>query len=358
MARFGRSGPSAGSKVVVAGQASPAPPPVRWGAPDSARVAEMGRARTYVKVSDWSAIGRKRWSCVVQDDETGLLSALACGDRRGVSTERRRLFRRTGVAHLLAISGFHVGLVTGWAYALMRGAQRLASLVYPRGLSGLWAAGFGVGAAWTYVAVAGSPVSGVRALWMCAVALLSRELGVRFRAADLVGMAGCVAVMLEPCVVATVSFQLSYGAVCGLVRFGPRLARLRSWKTWWSASMQSSMAATAGTLPAVAWWFQEVAVFGVWVNMWAMPWVATIVAPFAFVSALDIASVSDVAARGGAQAVELLCWTLTPFDVEPFRPAVDAVGALLLAAILVSPLSLRTSALFASLVLLTRRVPL
>ena len=56
--------------------------------------------------------------------------------------------------------------------------------------------------------------------------------------------------------------------------------------------------------------------------------------------------------------MELLCWTLTPFDVEPFRPAVDAVGALLLAAILVSPLSLRTSALFASLLLLTRRVPL
>jgi len=350
-AKFGRFPPKNGSHVIIAGRSSPFVPTTRSGASDPKRDAARGRVRSYMSVSEWSYMEAPRQRCVVPHDTTGLLVALACGDRRGVSLEHRRLFRRTGVAHLLAISGFHVGLVMGWVYGLVRGAQRLVSLVWPKGLDAFWAALISVYAAWSYVVLAGSPVSGVRALWMCSAALLFRAFGVPSRAEDLVGMAACVAVVIDPCVVSTVSFQLSYGAVCGLVRFGPALSGPRTWKTWWFASAQTSMAATAGTLPAVAWWFQDLSQFGVWVNVWALPWVAMVVVPLAFVSAMGVPWVSLVAARWGNQSAALFVWSLAPFDVEPLHPSVGAWGALLLAAVLVSSLSVRTSALFALLIL-------
>lgn len=355
--RFGQVSPPVGSHVVVAGRSSMQLPKAKPGAPNPKRSADRGRVRSVLRASQWSVLGPPTTRCAVRNDPTGVLSALVCGDRTGVSPERRRLFRRTGVAHVLAVSGFHVGLVMGWTYGCARAAQRLMSLWWSGGFDSVWAALLGMYAAWFYVTLANSPVSGVRALWMCSLALLARELGVRLRAEDVLGMAACAAVIMDPVVVSTVSFQLSYGAVCGLVRFGPAWRRPTSWRSWFRTSVQTSIAATAGTLPAIAWWFQELSMFGVWVNVWAMPWVAMVVAPLSFVSAVDVPWISVAAARWGSTSVEWFCAGLSAFDVEPFHPIVNAQGALLLGAILVSSLRARTSAIFAILVLWIRVVP-
>ena len=193
---------------------------------------------------------------------------------------------------------------------------------------------------------------------MCSAAMLFRVFGVPSRAEDLVGMAACATVVFEPCVVSTVSFQLSYGAVCGLVRFGPSMNRIRTWKGAFLASLRTSVAATAGTLPALAWWFQDLSAFGLLVNVWALPWVATVVAPLAFVSAMGLPRVSGLSGHLGTQASELLLLSLKPFDVEPLHPAVGSFGALVLAAILVSRLPAPASGVLALLVLCLRVVPL
>jgi competence protein ComEC len=147
----------------------------------------------------------------------GLLEALAVGVRDGVTREQRIVLQRTGTAHLMAISGLHVGLAAGAGLTLGTLLARVvpaAPLVMP---AGHWGALAGLAAAAGYALLAGFSVPTQRALVMVGCLLCARLLRRRTSSADALGLALLVVLILDPLAARDAGTWLSFAAAAGLL---------------------------------------------------------------------------------------------------------------------------------------------
>lgn len=199
-----------------------------------------------------------------------LVSALTLARREGLDRELQESFARSGIAHLLAISGFHVGVIAG-------------AVLFALGLCGLGARGRELGAAaaaWVYVAFIGFPDAACRAALMLALVALSRARGRPPARWAPVGAALLVLVAVEPAKLVSAGFQLSFAGVAGLVAWaGPlaaairRLGRRRCPQSL-AVGLAAGLAATLATLPVVAWHFERVSLVGIPATLVATPLVS------------------------------------------------------------------------------------
>ena len=116
-----------------------------------------------------SGIRERIIAALPQDPYAGVIAALAIGDQRAIPPEQWQTFTRTGVNHLMSISGLHVTMVSGLAFALVYGFWRRV----PRLVLALPAAKAAVlgalGAALFYALLAGYAVPAQRTVYMLAV---------------------------------------------------------------------------------------------------------------------------------------------------------------------------------------------
>ncbi len=156
--------------------------------------------------------------------QRGLIKALVLGDRADIDAAQREILQRSGTAHLLAISGLHVGLVALFGYALGRAAWRTG--LHRFGWRRRTCAAFSAGAlACVYAALAGFSLPTLRALLMLAVVLLALARGSRVELLQSVALAVCLIVLADPRAVGTSSFWLSVGAVLVIAFAGFRYLR-------------------------------------------------------------------------------------------------------------------------------------
>ncbi len=206
--------------------------------------------------------------------ESALASAMLLGKRELLPDELVEKFRGTGAAHLLAISGLHVGVllaVTAGTAAWFLGRQRPTYLV----LAGV--------VIWLYVLVAGAPPSALRAAAMGTVYLAALGLGRPSSVLPALALTAVVMTAVSPNLVRQVSFQLSFAAVGGIavalamfggvLHFGssPSAAWWRRLLGWATALVVVSAAATLATWPLVATNFGQVALMSVPVSLLAVP---------------------------------------------------------------------------------------
>lgn len=147
----------------------------------------------------------------------GVVQALLTGDRSGLSRETTAAFRASGAAHLLALSGLHLGLI----YLILR---RLFSLLgnTPAARAGRCAAT--VAATAFYTLMTGAGPSTVRAfLYICVSEVSTLASGRRKEPARILLAALTLQLALNPRVIASVGFQLSYLAMLGITVLLPRL---------------------------------------------------------------------------------------------------------------------------------------
>ena len=228
--------------------------------------------------------------------ETGaFLAAVLYGYREGVSAELRARFRDTGTGHLLAISGLHVGLVTGLAWWLLRRA----------GLGPRAASAGGIAACLLYLALTGGRPSAVRAGVMAVLFLGGFLVG---RRSDLLNALACAALLIlfhHPPVLTDAGFQLSFVAVLFLSRLGHQLRILApaAWEAEPDAGAQSaalargrvrawthavgrrawglfllSVAVWAGLWPLAAYYFKLLAFAGLLLNVIVIPLLPVVLA--------------------------------------------------------------------------------
>ena len=152
-----------------------------------------------------------RLNLLTGDAAKGLPSALLLGDRSGLSDEARRDFSRTGVAHLLAISGLHVTLLFG----LLEGLLRLFRT--PKKIRALLLSVCALG----YLILLGFPPSATRATVMLGVTYLSYLLSTRADPLTSLGLAGALIIAVTPWAVADAGFWMSFLATLGLVTLMP-----------------------------------------------------------------------------------------------------------------------------------------
>ena len=209
-----------------------------------------------------------------------LFAGLLLGERKDIPSPTREAFARTGTAHLIAISGLHVGL---FAWVLGRVAARVS-----RGL--LWwlardraVAGFGRCAAPTvsalaatgYVLLAGAPMSARRALVMVLALLLAQVLDRRVSAWNVLAAAVGGVLLLDPAATGDLGFQLSVVSVAGLIASASSPAStpsgLRRAGRVLGSSLRASAATWIATAPLCALVWGRLPVAGLWVNVVAIP---------------------------------------------------------------------------------------
>jgi len=196
-----------------------------------------------------------------------LVSALVLARREGLAPELSETFARVGIAHLLAISGFHVGVIAGVILAL---------LLVLRMNSRRAATGAAAGA-WAYVAFIGFPDAACRAALILTAAALSRARGRPAAKWGSIGVAFLILLVADPRKLASPGFQLSFAGAAGLTAWSAPLNRsIRrvggSFCTNGPATaLAAGLAATLATLPVVAWHFERVSLVGIPVTLAATP---------------------------------------------------------------------------------------
>ena len=253
-------------------------------------------------------------------EQNGLMRALLLGDRGGVDQNTRDLLRHTGTAHLLAISGLHVGMVAG--IFLFLGAVLGRGISLFRGVSPILISGVAafIGAL-VYTLLSGAPLSAQRALIMTAVAILALLSRRRFSGSFAFALALALVLLLQPLAVLNAGFWLSFIAVGALLlRFQGRSAGCEdlagvAGESRWIAKLQAGIGTAVQSqgailiallLPSIAI-FSGVSVTGLLLNLVAIPWVGMVILPLILLGA----SAPDPVASLSLQAADAnLGWLL------------------------------------------------
>ena len=239
----------------------------------------------------------------------GILNALTTGERADIPAEVQQDFLRSGLTHLLAISGMNVGFLAALVFLLLRRALALCEEIALRCPAQLPAAALTLPALWFFMLFSGSQIPVGRAVLMSAAGMVAIILWRRAVPADALALAAVILVALDPRILFTPSFQLSFAAVAALLLVASRLrmeqepAReggpVPALRRGARALFLASLAASAATAPIVAFAFQQVSLVGPPANLVAVPYTGFIVLPAAW---LTLAAAALWAPAGDAMA--------------------------------------------------------
>ncbi len=168
-------------------------------------------------IAAWREQGSARIARAVPSSTSRFIRALALGDTRALDDDDWARLRAAGLTHLIAISGFHVGLVAGF-FALLTAALWWLLPVLCRVFPRPFAAGLGaVVGAFMYAAITGFALPTLRTAVMIGVLVLARCLRRNQRTADSLALACVVLLLLDPLSVLGAGFWLSFAGVAWLV---------------------------------------------------------------------------------------------------------------------------------------------
>lgn len=220
---------------------------------------------------------RERFRAVLGEARYGgVLQALAIGDDDAIRDEDWETFRRTGIVHLVSISGLHVTMVGALAYALVFAGWRRGGRLALRLPAHKAATLAGVLAAGAYALLAGFAVPTQRTLYMLAVLALALWSGRSLALSRVLCWALLLVVLLDPWAVTAPGFWLSFGAVALLGYVGGnRLQR----QGWLREAAQAQWAVTLGLAPMLLALFQQVSVISPLANALAIPLVSLVITP-------------------------------------------------------------------------------
>ena len=289
--------------------------------------------------------------------EGGIAIALTIGERRGIAGNDLSNLRDSGLAHLLAISGLHVGLVAGMAFFAVRLSLVVLLPVGAGHAVKKIAAGAAIPVALLYMLMAGATVPTQRAFLMAAVTLGAVIVDRQAISLRTVAIAACAVLTLDPHALTGPSFQMSFAAVTLIVALYERLgeplrslvrgegatflSRLFGWVALMLlATLLSTLAANIATAPFAAHHFGRISVVGLLANLAAVPVAAYVVMPallgFALLAPLGLGYLPAALAEWG---IGLLLWiaelaaglpfaVIEPVDL-PTAPLLMLVGGAL-----------------------------
>ena len=246
---------------------------------------------------------RHRLSGRVRDalpGQTGAVAAaLITGDRSALSAKTLDAMRDSGLAHLLAISGLHLGLVAATLFFSLRALLVLPERLALRYPIKKWAAVAAIAGSFGYLLLAGAPVPTQRAFLMTGLMLLAVLLDREAISLRLVAWAAVVVLLLAPESILGASFQMSFAAVVALVAF---YEAMRARMQWVRAALPggpggrllvyavgvaaTTLVASLATGLIALHHFSRIAAYGLPANMVAVPITALWIMPWAVIAVL------------------------------------------------------------------------
>ncbi|HEY8595722.1 MAG TPA: ComEC/Rec2 family competence protein [Devosiaceae bacterium] len=237
----------------------------------------------------------QRIDAALSVSEGAIARAVTIGDQSRIDEATRNVMAAAGLAHVLAISGLHLSLVAGGAFAVLRALLALSHGLTLRADIRRIAALGGAMVALTYLMLSGGGVSAVRATLMLLLMFGAMLAGRRALTMRNVAMAAMAVILLSPESVFQPGFQLSFAAVVGLIgvyefagRSSPRWGRIDRMVRWLRDMAVTSLVAGGATALFAVYHFQQAAPLGVLANIVVVPLVGSIILPSAILGVLLI----------------------------------------------------------------------
>ncbi|MER1941257.1 DNA internalization-related competence protein ComEC/Rec2 [Castellaniella sp. FW104-16D08] len=234
-----------------------------------------------------------------------VLRALAIGDQDGMEDADWQVFNRTGLSHLVSISGSHITMLAGvaawltqWVWRRGRWRGRILAERWPARRAAACAA---LLFAWLYCLLAGWGVPAQRTFMMLAVVAGAQLLQLRLSGARVLALAAVVVCALDPWALLASGFWLSFAAVAVLLAVGARLApkqgtlgpgaapvsagRLKRFLHGLGLAARLQWAITLALAPVLAWVFHEISLVSPLANAYAIPVIELLVTPLSLLLA-------------------------------------------------------------------------
>jgi competence protein ComEC len=213
----------------------------------------------------------------------GILIALAIGDQNAIGPEQWQLFARTGVSHLMSISGLHVTMVAGLFAVLVSWCWRRSESLVLALPAQKAAALAGFIAAFAYCLISGFAVPAQRTLYMVGVVAAALWLGRAASASRVLAAALLLVLALDPWAVLSPGFWLSFAAVALIFYVGSARTATAHWLVQWG---KVQWAVTVGLAPLLLVLFQQVSLVSPIANALAIPLVSFVITPLALAGAV------------------------------------------------------------------------
>ncbi|MBI2625468.1 ComEC/Rec2 family competence protein, partial [Candidatus Parcubacteria bacterium] len=240
---------------------------------------------------------------VLPSPHGSLAGALLVGERASLPDELLAAFRRTGLTHIIAISGFNFTIVIVALGYFLRWFS----------VSGRWQFWATAVSILAFVFIAGATASVVRAATMGVLAHLATRAGRRYRTGNAVVFAGLVMLATNPLLLRwDAGFQLSFLATLGLIFLGPLIAPAFQWVPAWLGLRETvvmTLAAQAAVLPLTASTFGQVSVIAPIANLLVVPLV-----PYTMAAAFAAGIVGLVLSAVGVAAA-FPAWLLMQYEI-------------------------------------------
>ncbi len=257
----------------------------------------VDRARAWLRDLLQQILAERRYGAVIV--------ALVMGDQGAIAEQDWALFNRTGISHLVSISGLHitmiaavVALLAGGLWRRSAGLLRLATVPVVRALAAILGA-------LAYCLLAGWGVPAQRTLLMLSVVALGQIWRARLGPANILASAALLVCLWDPWAVLAAGFWLSFGAVaCIFLASSGRLAPEPGWRNGACEGARMQAAITVGQVPLTLAIFGQVSIVAPLANAVAIPLVSYLVAPLALVGA-GLAACGEYGRWAGAWLLHL-----------------------------------------------------
>jgi competence protein ComEC len=247
------------------------------------RIDELANGATY-RIETWREIVRDKFDSILGDAPySGVLSALAIGDQNSISPQQWQVFTRTGVNHLMSISGLHITMLASLAftavYGLWRRSVRLTLRLPARKAAALAALLTAIG----YALLSGFAVPAQRTVFMLGAVAAALWMNRNFSLGQILGFALLGVLLPDPWAVMSAGFWLSFGAVALILYVTAHRIGHSHWLSEY-ASVQWAM--VIGLTPMLLGLFQQASLVSPLANAVAIPLVSLVVVPLALLGAV------------------------------------------------------------------------
>lgn len=199
--------------------------------------------------------------CTTED--AAVYEAILLGDTSGLPEDTRKLYQKSGISHLLAVSGQHLSIIGGGVYLLLRrlGLGFQASLLAGGSL------------VITYGILTGSSGSAMRAVIMILCQWTAQAAGRTYDTLSAVSLAALLLLWQEPFLLTQSGFQLSFGAVIAIAGLGGYLAEMMKVTQKSQKGFLVSLSVQMVLTPLLLWHYYEYPLYGMGLNFLIVPFV-------------------------------------------------------------------------------------
>lgn len=237
----------------------------------------------------------------------GVLTALAIGDQSSIPQDQWQVFTRTGVNHLMSISGLHITMLAGLGFALVywlwRRSVRLTLLLPARKAAALIA----LLVALAYALLSGFAVPAQRTVYMVGAVAIALWLNRNFSLGQILSIALLGVLIPDPWSILSPGFWLSFGAVALILYVTAYRLKPSHWLVEYG---KVQWAMTIGLIPMLLALFQQVSLVSPIANAFAIPLVSLVVVPLTLLGAV-LPSYSGIWGAPLWLAHTVMAWTMT-----------------------------------------------